>query len=122
MTRKYTSLQKEFIKQLPLCDLDVLKAAELAGYSKSTSYTLRSSMRNEILQATQEYLSENATVAAKKLVNLVKSDVPILNAQTVLAASNSVLDRAGLGKQETLEVKVDIAESGVFILPAKDKG
>jgi hypothetical protein len=76
-------------------------------------------MRTEILQATEEYLAEHAPTAAKSIVEVITSKVPVLGAQNKLAASNSLLDRVGLGKRETLEVNLSTEVQGIFILPAK---
>ena len=48
------------------------------------------------------------------------SNDPIPQASIRVQAAQTILDRVGLGKRETLDVKHEV-QGGVFILPAKEE-
>ena len=96
-------------------------AMTMAGYSENSrlSMILQSpKLREAVVQATQMYMAINGPKAALAMTGLV-DDPAQIGAQTRLAAAEKVLDRAGVGKTERLEVN-STEGLGVFILPAKD--
>ena len=65
-------------------------------------------------------LAQSAPQAAHKLVEVMDSNDPIPQASIRVQAAQTILDRVGLGKRETLDVKHEV-QGGVFILPAKEE-
>ena len=61
-----------------------------------------------------------APQAAQKLVDVMESNEPIPQASMRVQAAQTILDRVGLGKKDTLDVKHEVS-GGVFILPAKEE-
>jgi hypothetical protein len=53
-----------------------------------------------------------------KLVDIMDSNAPVPQANVRIQAAQTILDRVGLGKKETLDVNVN-STGGLFILPTK---
>ena len=97
---------------------DVVQAKLLAGYSEhSSTSSIVASMKDEIMDATQLYMSRNAPKAAVAMVSGV-DDPTQLGLRDRLAASKELLDRVGLIKTEKVQVE---ASGGVMLLPPKKK-
>ena len=97
---------------------DINVAKRIAGYSDATSSTeIINSLKEEILDATSAYMARNAPKAAMAMVGALY--VPAeLGIRDKMSAAKDLLDRAGLGKVD----KIDVGSSsgGVFILPSKE--
>ena len=65
-------------------------------------------------------MAQSAPRAALKLVEVMESDNPIPQANVRLQAAQTLLDRVGLSKTDTLNVNVE-GNNGLFILPAKQE-
>ena len=93
--RELTERQQKFLDVLfEEANGDVVQAKLLAGYSgKSATTSVVASMKEEIMEATQLYMSRNAPKAAVAMVS-----------------------RVGLIKTEKVQVE---ASGGVMILPPK---
>lgn len=97
-------------------------ALRMAGYSETSrlSVILKSpKLREAVTEATQMYMAMHGPKAAIAMTGLV-DDPAQLGAQTKLAAAEKVLDRAGVGKTERLDIS-STEGVGVFVLPAKDE-
>lgn len=116
-TRKLSERQQSFLDNLVETRGDAKLAAELAGY-KSSHYHLLKSLKQEVLDITQEILAQSAPKAAFKLLEIMDSDRPIAQAANKLQAAQSVLDRVGVVKTERLDVN-HTAGGGIFLLPEK---
>ena len=117
--RELTDRQKAFLEVLfDKANGDVVQAKLLAGYSEHTSTSsVVSSMKDEIMDATQNYMRRNAPKAAFAMVSGV--DAPTqLGSRDKLSASKDLLDRVGLIKTEKVQVE---ASGGVMLLPPKKK-
>lgn len=98
---------------------DIRAAMDIAGYSKHT--TIKEAVepvKDHIVEAAQMMIAMNAPKAAVGLTNVI-TDPSALGARNVVAAAREVLDRAGVVKRETIEVKGP--EGGIFILPPKQE-
>ena len=117
--RELTDRQKKFMEVLfDQANGDVVQAKLLAGYSEhSSTSSIVASMKDEIMDATQLYMSRNAPKAAVAMVSGV-DDPTQLGIRDRLAASKELLDRVGLIKTEKLQVE---ASGGVMLLPPKKK-
>ena len=65
-------------------------------------------------------LAQSAPQAAQILVDVMESNEPIPQASMRVQAAQTILDRVGLGKKDTIDVKHEVM-GGVFILPAKEE-
>ena len=119
MARNLTPNQQKFLEVLfDEAGGDVVSAKKIAGYSENTPTRLIvESLKDEISEATRTYFSRTAPKAAMAMVNAL-SDPTELGIKDNMAAAKDLLDRAGLGKVE----KVDVSSSGggIFYLPPKE--
>ena len=119
MARNLTPNQQKFLEVLfDEAGGDVVSAKKIAGYSENTPTRLIvESLKDEISEATRSYFSRTAPKAAMAMVSAL-SDPTELGFKDKMAAAKDLLDRAGLGKIE----KVDVSSSGggIFYLPPKE--
>ena len=115
--RELTERQQKFLDVLfDQANGDVVQAKLLAGYSENSSTSdIVASMKEEIMEATQLYMSRNAPKAAVAMVSGV-DDPTQLGIRDRLSASKELLDRVGLIKTEKVQVE---ASGGVMIMPPK---
>ena len=115
--RELTPKQESFLENLIECEGDAKKAAELAGYSSHYHHVVKT-LKNEILEMTNEILANSAPKAAFKLVEIMESNRPIVQANNKLAAAQTLLDRVGVGRKETIDVNHRVG-GGIFLMPDK---
>ena len=116
--RELTDKQQAFLTHLVETQGDAKKAAELAGYSSHYHHVLKT-LKSEILELTQEVLANSAPKAAFKLVEIMDSKRPIIQANNKLAAAQTLLDRVGVGKVERVDVNHNVNSGGIFLMPDK---
>ena len=119
MARQLTENQQKFLEVLfDEAAGDVVLAKKIAGYSENTPTRLIvEALKDEIADATRTHFSRSAPKAVMALVGAL-SDPTELGIKEKMVAAKDLLDRAGLGKVD----KVDVSSSsgGVFILPSKE--
>ena len=117
MSRQLTEQQQKFLNVLfDEAAGNVAAAKKLAGYSDSTSTTqVVNSLKEEILDATQLYMSRNAPRAAVAMVGALM-DPTELGIRDKMVAAKELLDRTGLVKTEKMQVE---ASGGVMLMPPK---
>ena len=119
MARQLTENQQRFLEVLfDEAGGDVVAAKKLAGYSETTSTgAIVESLKDEIADKTRTYFARTAPKAAMAMVGALY-DPTELGIRDKMAAAKDLLDRAGLGKTD----KIDVGSSsgGVFILPSKE--
>jgi hypothetical protein len=94
------------------------QAAEDAGYNpKSTTY-LRNALADEIIERSKSLMAGHAVKAVNRLVATIDDDGSEPRAEIRLKAAEALLNRIGLGKQETINHNVQ-AVHGVVLLPPK---
>ena len=115
--RDLTERQKKFLEVLfDQANGDPVQAKLLAGYSEhSGTSAIVASMKDEIMEETQLYMSRNAPKAAVAMVSGM-DDPTQLGIRDKLGAAKELLDRVGLIKTEKVQVE---ASGGVMILPPK---
>lgn len=97
---------------------NVRQAAELAGYSSGSVAWLKDRLADEIIERTKTMLASHSLQAANKLANLVTA-VDIERGDDLrMRAAESILNRVGIAKQETMNHNVQ-AIHGVVLLPPK---
>jgi len=95
------------------------EAARIAGYSDHSYPKVVRNLKKEITELAENHLSTHSAKAATRLTDLLDEDGTTPHSNIRLAAANSILDRVGLGKKDSLDVNMK-AMHGIFILPAKD--
>ena len=116
--RELTEKQQLFLDHLVECQGDAKKAAELAGYSSHYHHVVKT-LKSEILELTQEILANSAPKAAFKLVEIMESKKPIIQANNKLTAAQTLLDRVGVGKVDRVDVNHNVNSGGIFLMPDK---
>ncbi len=117
MGRELTERQQKFLAVLfDEAGGDVVAAKKLAGYSdNSNTSEVVKSMKDEIMEATQLYMSRNAPKAAMAMVGGLY-DPTELGIRDKMSAAKELLDRTGLVKTEKMQVE---ATGGVVLMPPK---
>ena len=115
--RELTEKQQSFLEHLVETQGDAKKAAELAG-DKSHYHHVVKTLKTEILELTQEVLANSAPRAAFKLVEIMDSSKPVIQANNKLAAAQTLLDRVGVTKVDKVDVNHTV-NSGIFLMPDK---
>ena len=120
MARKLTERQQKFIDALFADANGNIKDAKIiAGYSPNTNNNeIITSLKDEILDATQTYMAGNAPKAAVAMVAGI-DDPTQLGIRDKMSAAKELLDRTGLVKTEKMQVE---STGGVMLLPAKNDG
>lgn len=118
MARTLTERQQKFLDVLfDEAGGDVVLAKKLAGYSESTATShVVDALKDEIADRTRSFFARTAPKAAFSMANAI-NDPTELGIKEKMVAAKDLLDRAGLGKVE----KVDVTSGGgIFYLPAKE--
>ena len=115
--RNLTEKQQAFLNNLVETGGDFKKSAELAGYS-GNHYQILKSLKSEVVDIASDVLAREAPTAAFKLIEIMNSNKPVPQANNKLAATQTILDRAGVVKTDKLDVNHNVS-GGIFILPEK---
>ena len=113
-----TEKQESFLEVLFENGGNVNAAAESAGYSKTSVSWLRERLADEIVDRTRTMLAGQSLKDANKLVNLIDTPAIERGDDLRMKAAEAILNRVGLGKQETINHNVQ-AVHGVVLLPPK---
>jgi hypothetical protein len=118
MAKELTDQHRKFLEVLfDEAGGSVVAAKRLAGFSADYSTrSLTNLLKEEIIDATQMYIAMNAPRAARAIVDGIV-DPTELGIKEKLNAAKDMLDRAGFGKTDKIQIE---ATNGVMILPAKD--
>jgi hypothetical protein len=118
MARNLTEKQQRFLDILfDEANGDAVAAKKLAGYAPESSTTaIVEALQEEIGKKTRTYFAQTAPKAAMAMVGAL-SDPTELGIKEKMVAAKDLLDRAGLGKTDKVEVS---SGGGVFYLPPKE--
>ena len=116
--RELTEKQQSFLNHLVETQGDAKEAAKLAGYSSHYHHVVKT-LKSEIIELTQEVLANSAPKAAFKLVEIMDSKRPVIQANNKLAAAQTLLDRVGVSKVDRVDVNHNIQSGGIFLMPDK---
>ena len=117
--RELTDQQQQFLSLLFENGGNVTAAALDAGYSRGSVGWLKQSLAEEIVDRTKSLLATNALRAATRLINTIDNPLPERGDDLRFRAAESLLNRVGVAKQETLNHNIQ-AIHGVVLLPPKD--
>ena len=81
-------------------------------------YQILKALKNEVVDLASDVLAREAPTAAFKLIEVMKSDKPVPQANNKLQAAQTILDRAGVVKTDKVDVNHNVS-GGIFILPEK---
>ena len=117
MARELTGKQKAFLQVLfDEAGGNMVTAKKMAGYSDSSSTSeIVKGLKEEILEATQMYMAQNAPKAAMAMTGAL-DDPTELGIRDKMSAAKELLDRVGLVKTEKMQVE---ASGGVMLMPPK---
>ena len=115
---KITEKEELFLQNLFQNGGSVMSAAMDAGYPKGSVGWLKNKLADEIIRRSKNLLATASVKATNKLIEMI--DTPEVNRgdDLRLKAAESLLNRVGLGKEETHNHNVQ-ALHGVVLLPAK---
>ena len=115
---KITEKEELFLKNLFENGGAVSAAAIDAGYPQGSIGWLKNKLADEIIRRSKSTLASASVKATNKLIDMI--DNPDINRgdDLRLKAAESLLNRVGLGKEETHNHNVQ-ALHGVVLLPAK---
>ena len=116
--RELTEKQQSFLNHLVETQGDAKEAAKLAGYSSHYHHVVKT-LKSEIIELTQELLANSAPKAAFKLVEIMDSKRPVIQANNKLAAAQTLLDRVGVSKVDRVDVNHNVQSGGIFLMPDK---
>tara|TARA_R110002073_G_scaffold191899_1_gene350672 strand:+ start:390 stop:761 length:372 start_codon:yes stop_codon:yes gene_type:complete len=119
MARNLTDNQRRFLEVLfEEAQGDAVQAKKLSGYGETSSTrAIVESLKDEITDATRSYFAQVAPKAAMSMSGALY-DPTELGIRDKISAAKDLLDRAGLGKIDRLDVSS--SGSGVFYLPPKE--
>jgi hypothetical protein len=117
MARELTGKQKAFLQVLfDEAGGNMVTAKKMAGYSDTSSTAeIVKGLKEEILEATQMYMAQNAPKAAMTMTGALY-DPTELGIRDKMSAAKELLDRVGLVKTEKMQVE---ASGGVMLMPPK---
>lgn len=114
----YTEQQEMFLSALIPCKGNIRQAMTIAGYSEGTPERyIINLLHEEIVEIANKLLAGNAIKAASSLSEVLDEPEKLGNANKINAAKE-ILDRSGVIKKTSDEVKVSVG-GGLLILPAK---
>ena len=93
-------------------------ALRVAGYSETAGRSVMNRLSDEIIERAQQMLAANSVRAASGLVNALDDDGTTPRAELKVKAAESILNRVGLGKKDTVQHNVT-ALHGIVLLPSK---
>jgi len=116
--RKLTEKQEALLENFRSNGFDSKKAALKAGYPKTGIYAAIRSLKEEMIEIAELTLIQHGPMAAKMQGDILTAKKPIPQANVKLSASQSILDRIGLGKKDSLKVEHEVS-GGIFLMPSK---
>lgn len=116
--RVLTEQQEKFLDALFEHNGNFSLACQDSGYAKGSIGYLKESLADEIIERARNTLAVHSVKAVNKLVSMIDTPEVERGDNVRLQAAESLLNRIGLGKQETHNVNVQ-AIHGVVLLPPK---
>jgi hypothetical protein len=119
-----TDLQRSFYDAFfsEECGMNKYKAREMSLYSNKTMmhHILRGKLSEAMIENAYNMLASEAPQSVLKLTDIRDEKLAGPSASNALAACREILDRAGVVKNERMEIKQEI-RNAIVLLPAKDE-
>ena len=96
----------------------VAAVARAMEISPSHAYAMYTKLKGVILDRARDNLALGSLKAVKTTLDLLDADASTEKGELRLAAAEKIMDRVGLTKHTSVEVRVE-SDNGLFILPAK---
>lgn len=112
--------QEKFLEVLFENGGNMKAAAREAGYAEGSAKWLRDKLSEEIVERSRNMLAGHAVKAVNRLVQTIDDDGSEPRAEVRLRAAEALLNRVGLGKQETINHNVQAVHGVVLLPPKKD--
>jgi hypothetical protein len=96
----------------------IASVAKVMGISSSHAYATYNKLKGVILDRARDNLALGSLKAVATTISLMDADASTEKGELRLAAAEKIMDRVGLTKHTSVEVRVE-SENGLFILPAK---
>tara|TARA_R110002124_G_scaffold280928_1_gene454703 strand:- start:4583 stop:4975 length:393 start_codon:yes stop_codon:yes gene_type:complete len=96
----------------------IASVARQMEISSSHAYTMYNKLKDVILDRARDNLALGSLKAVSTAISLMDADASTEKGELRLAAAEKIMDRVGLTKHTSVEVRVE-SENGLFILPAK---
>ena len=96
----------------------IISVAKEMEISSSHAYSMYTKLKDVILDRARDNLALGSLRAVNTVVSLMDADASTEKGELRLAAAEKIMDRVGLTKHTSVEVRVE-SENGIFILPAK---
>ena len=116
--RELTEKQEIFLNKLFDNGGNIAKSLKEAGYSENSRKWLVKSLQREIIDRCESYLAINGAKAVTRLSEAMDDEGNIPRAEMRIKAAESILNRIGLGKKESIHHNVK-AIPGIVVLPPK---
>lgn len=96
----------------------VAAVARKMDLSTSQAYSMYNKLKDVILDRARDNLAVASLKAVGTAVDMLDADASTEKGELRLAAAEKIMDRVGLTKHTSVEVKME-NDNGLFILPAK---
>jgi len=96
----------------------IISVAREMDVSRSHAYAMYTKLKGVILDRARDNLALGSLKAVQTAVSLMDANASTEKGELRLAAAEKIMDRVGLTKHTSVEVRVE-NENGLFILPAK---
>jgi hypothetical protein len=118
--KELTIKQENFLTALFNNGGQVMAAIETAGYSPDSRGWLMRTVKDEIIDRAKNQLAGSSVKAINRLSEGLDADGTLPSGQMDIRmkAAAEILDRAGIGKRQEMDIKGQILH-GVVMLPAK---
>lgn len=98
----------------------VVESAEKVGYAREYAYELARIYKQYFLDLIEGKLVLAGSKAVNRVISAMDSDGTTINEKLQVDSGKDILDRIGLAKRDRVDVSIT-SESGIVILPKKDK-
>lgn len=103
-----------YLEQTP----NIAAVCRQMNISSSHGYQMYKKLKDVILERARDNLALGSLKAVNTAIELMDADASTEKGELRLAAAEKIMDRVGLTKHTSVEVRVE-SENGLFILPAK---
>jgi len=121
--RKLTDKQSTFLDHLFKSGGNVVESLEVAQYHPGSRSQVMYALRDEIVARTRAQLAMSTVKSARRLEEALDADgtIPTSQIEVRLKAAMDILDRAGIGKKQEIDIKAEVVHGVVFLPPKQEE-